>query len=156
MLCGFVLTKQSKRRTPPTVLGESYTARGIHNGIWKLLVYANLEVNPMFLDDKDFAQLARKIDHRYCNAAISANLDPDVSALLEHAIDANASLQVEEDGHSETRETLERLRELVRDIALQMERKGTFDNWVDRDHADDLCNFAKQLKDAMKVPEPSL
>jgi hypothetical protein len=117
---------------------------------------SDMEVSPMFLDAKDFAQLERKIDHRYCHPAISANLDPDVSALLDHAIDANKCLDIEENEHAETRETLERVRELVRDIALQMERKGTFNSMIETDHADDLCDFAKQLQEALKTPEPSL
>jgi hypothetical protein len=113
-------------------------------------------INPMILDTYKFALLARKIDLRYCNAAISANLDPDVSALLDHAIDANKRLDIEETEHAETRWELERVRELLRDIALQMERKGTFNSMIETDHAGDLCDFAKQLQDTMKAPEPSL
>jgi hypothetical protein len=94
----------------------------------------------MFIDDKDFALLARKIDHRYCHPAIAANLDPDVSQLLDHAIGANECLDIEENEHAETKEELERLRELVRDIAAKMVREDEENLW----------DWAEELRETLR------
>jgi hypothetical protein len=103
----------------------------------------------MFLDYAEFEALEKSLDLRYCHPCTAVNPDPELSKMLDHARAATESLDAEENAHEETREELARVVEMVRDLALQMERKGTFNSRIETDHADNLCEYARMLREAI-------
>jgi hypothetical protein len=103
----------------------------------------------MFLEYAEFEALEKALDLRYCNPCTAVEPDPELSKMLDHARAATESLDAEENAHQETREELARVVEMVRDIALQMERKGTFNNRIETDHAEDLRGYAYMLREVI-------
>jgi hypothetical protein len=104
----------------------------------------------MFLDYAEFEALEKALDLRYCHPCTATDPDPELSKMLDHARAATESLDAEENAHQETREELARVVERIEDIALQMEHKSTLNCTVEPDHADDLCDYARMLREAIK------
>jgi hypothetical protein len=104
----------------------------------------------MFLDYAEFEALEKALDLRYCHPCTAVEPDTELSKMLDHARAAIESLDAEENAHAEAREELARVVEMVRDIALQMERKGTFNSRIETDHAEDLGDYARMLRETIK------
>jgi hypothetical protein len=107
----------------------------------------------MFLEYAEFEALEKSLDLRYCHPCTAVNPDPELSKMLDHARTATESLDAEENAHEETREELARVVEMVRDIALQMERKSTFNCTVEPDHAEDLRDYADMLREVITLAD---
>jgi hypothetical protein len=93
--------------------------------------------------------LIRTLDLRYCHPATAKIIDREVDALLQYAEDATGRIEAAETERDEAKETLDRVREMVRDLALQMERKGSFNTKIEDDHAADLCDYADKIREAI-------
>jgi hypothetical protein len=104
----------------------------------------------MFLEYAEFEALEKALDLRYCHPCTAVDPDPELSKLLDHARAATMALDIEESEHEETREELARVREMIEDIALQMEHKSTLNCTIEPDHADDLCDYARMLREVIK------
>ena len=93
--------------------------------------------------------LIRTLDLRYCHPATAKTIDKEVDALLQYAGDATGMIEDVETERDEALETLDRVRKMVRDLALQMDRKGCDDENIEDDHASDLVDWAMKLNEAL-------
>ena len=94
-------------------------------------------------DPDGFDQLIDRVDRRY-TALFVDEPDPDLRSLVDNVDRIREERNQAWGEASEAEDELERLREMVRDIAEQMLRRGVYAASTDR-YAADLMDYGRQL-----------